>query len=236
MSNLDKVRTKIAALMARAKDKASSEAEANKAMKVAQKLMAEHSLTLDDITAGRVNKSDYVKKTATDMVTMIDRLCGMAIGRFCDVKAYINHVEGGRVEFYGYGVDVELAFYLREVMNNTAQYEFERYFKGLKSLIKGTPVTGESLLMDFCGGFSERIKERMEQLKGVSVSDNPGKALVVLKMALVEAAFADEEGMELKDGAEQSWNYTRAEEAGRRAADKVKFNRSIGGHNLKRIK
>lgn len=229
---LDKVKEKIAKLMAMADNHAASEEEANKALKHAKKLLTEHSLTLEDITNGNFKRSDFVSaKRGEDRTKLheIDLNCGPAIARFCDVKMWADRVTGG-VGFFGYGVDVELAIYIRDLLIRTVEFEWNRYYFGLKRKMNGNkPAHGLTIRKQFFMGFIERIKERLAELKNEMVAEiEKGNALVVMKTALVNAAFDADMGMKLEDHGGTTYTFTDATIAGRNAGDRVKFNRAVG--------
>lgn len=243
-ANLDKIRQKIAALHARAKDKASTESEAEMAMKHAAKLMNEHSITFDDLAQGRINREDFVAKAQAEdrkRVHEVDYICGNAIGRFCDVVA-VNDGGSGAIIFIGYSVDVELAIYIRDLVLKTGEYEWKRYHEGFKMASKGMTFThGKTIRKEFFGAYCARIRERLDALKGEMMEANEhGARLVVMKQHLVRAAFEDfmnADGGSLKDNKAFTFTYTKASIAGEEAGNKVRFHREFNGTNKqKRIK
>lgn len=233
-TNLDKIKTKIAAMMTLSKDRAATEAEAANALRKARELMSKYSLTMKDLASGKVERSDFIYEKR-DVVTEIDRWSGMAIGRFCDVVV-VNDKTNGGVVFYGYGVDVALAGFIRDVLIETGNYEWKLFEAGLKGRVLIDPKTKqaidmESIRLSFLSGFTDRVNERMNYIKKVTT----GTDLIVLKSQLIQASMGD--GGDMKPGQEDNVSYLGPDEAGRKAGDKAKINREMGGKSKqKRLK
>jgi hypothetical protein len=239
----EKMKAKIASMMALAKNKAATEGEADNAMRIAMELMKKHSLSLEDIAGHKVDRSDFIFEKRDDDRTKlreIDQYCGMAIARFCDIKMYVDRVDGG-VNFFGYGVDVELALYIRDLLIRTSDYEWKRYKAGLSGRTfldkeTGKPIHTSSIRSGWFNGFTGKIVERLDALKGEMVSDT-GRDLIVMKSHLVEAAFADEIGHAAKPARDVDKKvYLDPSVAGEMAGEKVQFNRAVhsGAHGGQR--
>jgi hypothetical protein len=83
MSNIDKIRTKIAALLKKTEANGASEAEAAAAMAIASKLMAEHSVTMKDLRDNTAAARDFTKRKVNEgakNMTVVDKFVATAIG------------------------------------------------------------------------------------------------------------------------------------------------------------
>lgn len=243
MNNLDKIRTKIAALLAKNTANGATEAEAEMAMARAQQMMDEYGVTLDDITSQKVNATDFTLRRFNDgaKLSVIDSFVAAAIGRYTDTKVW-NELrfagwKSGRTNkgnsrrktssnlmFYGFSIDVELAEYIYKTCETAMETEW-KLFSG--ALPVGARKTARK---SFMIGMGVRLRERLDALKARNVAkvDTRGQ-LVLIKRELVERAARDELNVDkLKKGTSAATKiYANAYDAGKAAGEKVRFNREI---------
>jgi len=187
MEDRDKIIRKIAALLARAADEASSPAEVGHAIHIAHKLMEQHNLSLDEVTVGK----EHVEQTAFEvhpkesqyaniLVTAIARLAQCNSQGFKgDLHLYV---------FTGLRVDVLYAEWLLracaaamkrgwDAFECSGQYEARRRAHEVPTIER-----------HFKLGFSVDLARRM---KALAEEDRTPNALVVVKKQRIEAALGE---------------------------------------------
>jgi hypothetical protein len=243
MNNVDKIRTKIAALLAKNTANGATEAEAEMAMARAQQMMDEYGVTLNDVTTQNVKSDDFVLRQFNDGVklSVIDSYVASAIGRYTDTKVW-NDLrfagwKSGRTNkgnsrrktssnlmFYGFAVDVELAEYIYKTCENAMETEW-KIFSG--ALPVGARKTARK---SFMIGMAVRLRERLDALKAHNVAkvDTRGQ-LVVIKRELVERAAREELNLDRmkKSSGAATKVHADAFTAGKIAGEKVRFNHEV---------
>lgn len=242
MNNVDKIRTKIAALLAKNTANGATEAEAEMAMARAQQMMDEYGVTIDDITSQNVKTTDFILRRFNDGIklSVLDSYVASAIGRYTDTKVWndlrFTGWKSGRTKngkarrktssnlmFYGFAVDVELAEYIYKMCENAMETEW-KIFSG--ALPVGARKTARK---SFMIGMGVRLRERLDALKAQNVAKVETRGqLVVIKRELVERAARDELDIgKLKYSGSSSKVYADAFAAGKAAGEKVRFNREV---------
>lgn len=236
------IKAKIAALLAKNSDNGATENEAMAAMRIAQKLMDEHGVTMEDILQNNSAANDFIRevmRTGRKNLHEVDLYCAVAIAEFCDVRVWQNKEYSGSkklgvtVQFFGYVADVELAKYLREMIFRAMEWEWAKYSNSVNNV-----GHKRSVRKSFLVGMAGRLSQRLRELK--VESRNTGNQLIVLKNQMVTQAWAEQVNINLKktnapktvtvkDGA--------AYAAGQGAGDRVSLNRagSGAGQNVKAI-
>jgi hypothetical protein len=193
------IKAKISALLAKNVDNGASESEAIAAMGIAQRLMVEHGVTMEDILENRSVAKDFIRevmRTGRKNLHEVDLYCVGTIAEFFDVKVWQNKVYefgekvGVTVQFFGYVSDVELAKYLREVIFRAMEWEWSRYSNSISNV-----GHKRSIRKSFLVGMSGRLCERMRQIK--SESRGTGTELIVLKGQMVTQAWVEQVNIKL---------------------------------------
>lgn len=231
MSNLEKVKVKIAALIAKAKNSGSSEAEAIAAMDIARKIMAEHGVTLADIERSTGESKSFNKVRANPgqrNLHTVDQFLVSAIATYTDTKVWIdkNVNRDSAVMFFGYSIDVELAVYLRDICLAAMDREWKLYSAKLPAGNRA------SKRKSFMAGMALRLRERLQAMKQDMSSSNAqqtGTDLVVVKTHEVAKAFSDM-NLRLKKGGMVRVNANSAFSDGKLAGDKVGLGRPVSGY------
>lgn len=244
MSNGDKIRSKIAALLKKTETNGATEAEAAAAMAIAAKLMGEHGVTMEDIKSNNEASRDFTLRQFNDgkKLSVIDRFVATAIGRYTDTKVWNSKEFAGfkrgvtrngnarmktesNLMFYGYTVDVELAEYIYKVCDFAMETEWK--------LFSGRIPQGsrKQYRTSFMLGMADRLRKRLDALKSHNVVETKSTDLIVLKNQIVEAAHSELlNGRKLKggySGASTKKFYIDAFAAGGEAGDRVRFNREV---------
>lgn len=243
MSNIDKVRTKIAALLKKTEANGASESEASAAMAIASKLMAEHGVTLEDIKSNSKAAHDFIKRRFNDgkKLSTLDTIVSTAIARYTDTKVWNSKEFAGfkqgrtskgnhrtktesNLMFYGYAVDVELAEYIYKVCDIAMESEWNRF------AIRVPQGSRKQVRSSFMIGMAVRLRDRLKEMKNETTIHTNSTDLVILKGQLVEAAAKEELKLNLKSGYASSnpKNFSmNAFDAGKKAGDLVRFNREV---------
>jgi hypothetical protein len=226
MSNISKIREKISALLKKTIANGASESEAMSAMSHASKLMKEHGVTLADIQNKTEASTDFIKKHVNEgekNLNSFDSLIATSIAKYTDTKVWNDKSQQrvSKLMFFGYRVDVELAEYIREVCNMAFDYEWKKFSRTLPN---GRRAKARK---SFQIGMAIRISQRLMELKAENNSEtNESRSLVIVKTQLVESAYRN---MNMKLGKAGTIRYSanNAFEAGKSAAENVRFNRAV---------
>ena len=240
MSNIDKIRTKIAALLKKTETNGASEAEAAAAMAIASKLMSEHGVTIEDIKEGNAASRDFTKRRVNPgakNLSVVDKFVATAIAAYTDTKVWNSKEFDGfktgkksakakfssNVMFYGYSVDVELAEYIYKICDTAVETEWKKYAGIIPVGARAKARTTFQL------GMCVRLRDRLMQMKKTHVEESNGNALVVLKKQLVETSFKNDlnVGIEKASHATATYRPGKVFEDGKNAAEKVRFSREV---------
>ena len=219
MSNSSALRSKIKALVDRAENSASSDAEVEAAMSRAQDLMIKHGLSFDDITGADaaqvlVAEGEIVTgRTAKALNFFIP-----ALAKFCGVrvfKSYEAYTPQRKLNWVGYEPDIDLAQYLFGVITRAIMAESRKHH----------PARTRD---DFARAMAARIGKRLLSLtEEVAVPTSKGNELVAIKDAAIRDAM-DQLGLKTARRQRAVQVNEDAFYAGRKAGDQVGLHRPVG--------
>lgn len=240
MSNIDKIRAKISALLKKTEANGASEAEANSAMAIASKLMAEHGVTINDIKENNEAARDFSKRhvnPGAKNLSVVDKFVANAIGVYTDTKVWNSKGFDGfkmgktkmkakyssNLMFYGYSVDVELAEYIYKICDSAVETEWKKFSRTVPAGARA------KARVTFQLGMTLRLRDRLMEMKKTTVEETNGNALVVLKKQLVETSFKSDVTSKRSGASTSTVKYRpgAAFEAGKQAAESVRFNREV---------
>lgn len=240
MSNIEKIRAKISALLKKTEANGASEAEASTAMTIASKLMKEHGVTLSDIKENTAAARDFSKRHVNEgskNLSVVDKFVATAIATYTDTKVWNSKgFEGfkmgktkmkskysSNIMFYGYSVDVELAEYIYKICDSAVETEWKKFSRTVPSGARA------KARVTFQLGMALRLRDRLLEMKTTNIEESNGTALVVLKKQLVETSFKNEMNVKLGTGGTATVTYRNGAvfEAGKNAAESVRFNREV---------
>ena len=248
MSNIDKIRTKISALLKKTEANGASEAEAAAAMSIASKLMAEHGVTIADIKENKEAARDFssvrVNEGAKNL-SVVDKFVASAIAVYTDTKVWnskefdgfkmgkkkVEYKFASRVMFYGYSVDVELAEYIYKICDSAIETEWKKFSRAVPTGVRA------KARISFQLGMAIRLRDRLLKMKqenikesnGSELGSGVGSELIILKKQLVEASFKENvtENLKKANSARVHYRNGSAFEEGKKAGDAVRFNREV---------
>lgn len=240
MSNIDKIRTKIAALLKKTEANGASEAEAAAAMAIASKLMVEHSVTMADLRDNTAAARDFAKRKVNEgakNMTVVDKFVATAIGAYTDTKVWNSKEFDGfkmgkkkakvkyssNIMFYGYSVDVELAEYIYKICESAVETEWKKFSRTVPAGARA------KARVTFQLGMALRLRDRLMEMKQTNIEETNGTALIVLKKQLVETAFKEQMNVKLGSSSTATVTYRKGSvfDAGQKAGDAVRFNREV---------
>lgn len=194
MTERDKVKQKIVALLAKTEGNGASEHEALAAAEKAAELMAHY-----DIEATELDfKSRSCVKKETEFRTYGRLVLGdgfaVSLARLCDVKCWLDPRSGKQV-FFGFDSDAEIAVFLYDTLCSAIESEIEKFKNSDEYAIEQMRgYNGRSLVTSFIHGMTGRISGRLSDMaheKRATVQRATGTALVPVKEAQIAAEFED---------------------------------------------
>ncbi len=221
---------RIKALLSKTTANGCTEAEAMAALEMASRMMDAHNIADADITFG--GEETVQEGFAYKRNNFVPKSVAYAIARYTGTKVWNATGWAGKdseIIYFGLESDVMLANWLTSTLNDCAQRALKDYLKGL-----AFPTTRHKTFArnGFLMGFCSRVSDRMEALEEASRQASPvvnGRALVVVKGALVEEAFAGM-NLRLKDGRRTRRRAgADAYGAGKAAGDRANFSRPVTG-------
>lgn len=218
---MQKIIDKIKALRARAADAASSEAEAAKAAAVADKLLREHNLSIDDVEVRAAGVVCRVWNPGC-RVRSPEGYAASKVAKATGVEAWVAN--GGEITFLESPTDVEVSLYYMDLVREASKTCLRAYSKtpeyaGLKRCFSPRRIS-----RDFRIGVCSRLGERIRDANTVAEQAQPtGTGIIVVKNALIRE-WLDDHGLRFRT----SRVGAAANAAGRSAAETVGIGRGVG--------
>lgn len=223
-----KIATRIKALMAKTAENGATEEEALSAMQKARELMDKYGLTKEQIELDAATIDRHAIKRDNFKTYVIKDHLLFQVARYCDCRGWFNRKEA-TITFFGTEQDRQFGAWLIEsldqfVRNQTIQFMESKGFRngaGPWDIQKG-----------FMVGCIARINHRLhllcEERQREARPNGRGTSLVIVKMNLVNAAFAGA-GVKTRKGAKSKGmkGSTDAIAAGIAAGDRASFNRPV---------
>ena len=175
---------KITALLNKTVENGASEAEAESALIMAQKLMTKHMIAETQL-ADHAQDKKCIKVTIPQFKTGYDlsSLNG-PIGKAFDCKCWWNDYYK-EIYYFGYGDDAKLAAYFYNYLNNAIANEAIKYKRSMEYINqKIMGYHGKTIMASFRKGMVYRLSDRLEELKSDRVSNviaSTGTDLVIIK-------------------------------------------------------
>jgi hypothetical protein len=242
-SNVEKIRD----LMRKATDPASSEAEAETAMKMAKKLMDKFDVTEEDIE--RAGEAAFTEERFAGRKTKygtafhpVDKYLGGYIALFCGCRSWvhrwsrINDEAVDETVYFGVDSDVEFAMYLRAAWIKHFDAQWEIFAQDARRL-KDRAAARQSFSMGFAREMRDRL-DRWNSVKNdtVTTGGDSSQALVAKRLDIVGAEM-ERRGIKLGHGQpiRSYGDHMTAAGAGINAARSASVGRGVGGNGPKQI-
>lgn len=229
-SKKEKIRKKIESLLKKSEHNGASENEATTAMEVAKKLMNEYGITLEEVNKSK--KEDFNEAFINEGRSNLHEvdLYGISLGiaKFTDTEIYTFKKDGRKaVVFFGYDNDTALAEYLREICRRAMETEWKNYSKN--NNLKGHK---RSHRKNFMIGMSNRIIERLREIKNQHINETSGTELIVAKSQTVKDALREKRIIKKKKSNNTTYyNKDSTFFAGKNAGNNVNLNNPVEHNN-----
>lgn len=240
MADIGKIKERLAALLRKARDNGSSDAEIASAMAAAEKLMAKYGVSeadLDSVTASDYKSCHYAKAAGRKNFDPILRYCLGSIAHMTGVVAVhvpatLSPDRGEHIEVYGLEADVEYTLWLVKTLQDCLNDQWDRYkrWEAPSQLSRDDLMTHKiGFIRGFCRRTFERIVEMMDN--GGSAEKETGTALVVKKYDLATKQYEEKNGCKIgnnKSMAGRGKGSGSAAGAGYAAGNAASLGRGVG--------
>lgn len=223
---------KIAALRKKIPENGATEDEALASLALADKLMAKHGITEEQL-----NKVEYAAEMSqkkygqtTKAIHPATKFCVVTIGKFCETKVWWDGYLK-ETKFFGFNGDVEMAEFLYDLIRGSMD-------RGWKEFLRDNPkdpyVSRHTQYWSFMMGMGGRLNKKMHEImEQRQVDKETANALIVKKMAVVEAGFSALTDITLKHNKQRGIHADKnAYARGQIAGDKVNLSRPIRSGNM----
>lgn len=191
-AGLDKLRTRIQALRAKTIDNGCTEGEALAAAAKVAELLDRHDLSLTDVEIREAPCERREYETYRKKRIPLDDCIG-AIAQFCDCRVWREKgpTGDGRYVFFGLKADIEVAYYLTEVIDMAVRTELGRYkttreYRGFRH--QERHLANASFTLGMVASIADKLMAM--KVERDQVNNTTGRGLVVLKASVVDAELA----------------------------------------------
>jgi hypothetical protein len=191
LAGLDKLKLRIQALRAKTIDNGCTEDEALSAAAKVAELLDRYDLSLTDVEIREAPCERREYETHRKKRIPLDDCVG-AVANFCDCRVWREKNQAGetRYVFFGLRSDIEVANYLTELIDTAVRSELGRY-KTTSEYRRFRHKERHLANSSFALGMVASIAHKLTAMKAArdKVNSGSGRALVVLKAAIVDAEF-----------------------------------------------
>jgi Protein of unknown function (DUF2786) len=186
---LDKLKTRIQGLRAKTTDNGCTEAEALMAAAKVAELLDRYDLSLTDLEIRHAPCERRAYQTRAKKRIPLDDCIG-AIALFCDCRVWREKNPAGEAfyVFFGLSSDVEVAWYLTELIDGAVRFELGRYKNSAEYRLfphKHRHMANASFALGMVASIADRL--RAMKAERDEAGRSTGRDLVVLKASVVEA-------------------------------------------------
>lgn len=219
------MKERVAALIAKAKDPAATEAEAEACMNMAMGLMSKFGLSMDDVTGDEaepigMSKTRFCKGRAGGAMIYVTP----AIAAFTSTRVAFagNGTRGTKTMYYGYGPERDLAIWLHGHIEEAIARESRAYDPGPYSTSIRTRDR-KSFAVYMAKRIAQRLRDLTEDLD--DAGRGTGRDVMVVKNRLLDEHY---EGLGIGSYQHRpSKLYREGAEAGAAAGQKVSLHRPV---------
>ncbi len=226
MQTREDIIRRIKALSDRTVDRGCTEQEAMSAADILAKLLNQHGLAMSDIQIKeRQDCEESIINTGRKRAHEIQS-CLISLAELYDCKVWKIR---GSFTFFGFPEDLVACQTLYAIIYQAINIELANH--KLHCRMDFQP-TGKRESHDFKMGMVIRIANRLRAMKREQQQDNQqatGRDLVVVKSAVVNAAFAVDHNWGNRKGQASKYHYSESFRAGNDAGGRVNLNKSIAG-------
>lgn len=187
MSNEAIIR-KILALLDRTEKRGATKHEAEIALRKANELMTEYSITEFDLK--KVDRSSFVEKSIKYKRQSSTWIYTHLADAFdCEFFYYSRLKEG---VFFGFEIDVKICIHFANMLTDVLESEIKNYKKSRQYYYLVYDYQPQAIIHNFVSGFTEEIESKLKELKdqrNAKIQESTGTALMVIKAEQVQEAF-----------------------------------------------
>jgi hypothetical protein len=220
---------RVRGLMAKTTANGCTEAEAQAAAAMVDRLVGEYEIDLTETLVGE----QEVIQLDIELNHHPVRFAASRIGEFCDCRVWYNANQGRNdLCVLGFEIDVEIAEYLLLLFQRAIDREASQYSVFNPEFAMADTTLRNTMLQSFNVGMATRLGDRLREMKSkrdFAQKEKRGFDLVLAKKPIIDLAWASL-GLNLsKDKYGASHRHAGAYEAGQSAANKVAINPGVGG-------
>lgn len=228
MSN-EKTLNKIRALLAKTIENGCTEAEAMAALTMAQMMMNEHEVTLEDLELGD-EKAIIARSDLKDPQNVRWKLCYW-VAQFTDTYSFGHKKD---VKYVGLKADVDFAIWLTDTLAMFVHAQLKSYmwangYQRLQGARRNRVIN--SFVIGCCTRINTKIKTMIDERKPTS----NGTALVVAKKALIDEATKDLGISEPDNRGRKNKIDAEVYKAGQEAGNRASFGRPVETGGMLRL-
>jgi hypothetical protein len=240
----DAIAHRIRSLLAKTVENGATEAEALAAAAKARAIMDAHRLSQSDIEVQEEPIDLELVDRPVDHKSAAVDACLYGIEAYCGVETWFRtsfdngtKVRKRRLVIFGLRSDVQMAKYLYQMIAASIRLETAAFARANQNSWRDAPTT-RKINQSFQVGMARRVGQRLSELAqtaNATAKTSDGTALVVVKNAVVQQAFADL-GLTMGRGLAGLKAFDHgAYHAGQAAGDRVNLSRPIDGAAQGRI-
>ncbi len=188
-TDLEKLKNRLQGLRAKTTANGCTEEEALSAAAKVAELLDRHDLSISDLEIREERCEQAVIESNRKQRQPISA-CIPAIADFCDCKVWREKDASGRVRyvFFGLGPSLQMARYAYDVIAVAMQSGWEDYCRS-RRFIRYTQDEKGSFLFGMAVSIADKLAVLKVERNAANLADG-GRALVVVRQAVVEAEFA----------------------------------------------
>lgn len=229
MSN-EKTLNKIRAMLSKTVDNGCTEAEAMAALTMAQMMMDEHEVTLEDLKL-EDEKAIIARSDLKDPQNVRWKLCYW-VAQFTETYTYGNKKS---VKFVGLKADVDFAIWLTDTLASFVHAQLKSYMWS-KGYQKFQGAKRNRVINSFVTGCTHTINNKLSKMVKERKPTSNGTALVLAKNALIEDAIKDL-GIKAADKRGRKAKFLGdVLKAGMEAGERASFGRPVETGGMLRLK
>jgi hypothetical protein len=197
-TEVEKVKSKIRALMSKTSDRGCTEAEAMSAMAKVGELLQQYDLTVSEVDIRNTSCVERVYATGNKVqpkwLSCIGGIGALTGSRVWHTKQWVNGNTEIVAKFFGMPEDTDMAIYLCQVISQAFVGEYRDFQKTEKFRnLKACGYHGKRIITSFSHGMARTISNRLYELartrKQEALKPSTGTSLVLIKEAKVEEEF-----------------------------------------------
>lgn len=229
MSN-EKTLNKIRAMLAKTVENGCTEEEAMSALTMAQIMMDEHEVTLEDLELGD-EKAIIARSDLKDPQNVRWKLAYW-VCQFTETYSY-GHKKS--IRFVGLKADVDFAIWLTETLSAFVHAKLKNYMwsNGYQKL---QGATRNKVINSFVLGCCSRINNKLVEMVKERKPSSNGTALVVAKKALIDDAIKDQNIKAADNRGRKNKIIFEVYKAGQEAGESASFGRPVEQGGMLRLK